>query len=78
MNTDILQGKWREMKGKVKEKWGQLTDDDLDRIQGRSEQLIGTLQQRSGYSKDQAEQEYRTFADEWSRTNEETSPSGRR
>jgi uncharacterized protein YjbJ (UPF0337 family) len=66
MNKDILQGKWREMKGRVKEKWGELTDDDLDRIEGRSEQLIGALQQRYGYGKEQAEEEYRRFVDQWS------------
>jgi uncharacterized protein YjbJ (UPF0337 family) len=66
MNTDILKGKWTEMKGKVKEQWGKLTDDDLDRIEGRSDQVIGLLQQRYGYAKDQAEQEYNRFTERWS------------
>jgi uncharacterized protein YjbJ (UPF0337 family) len=66
MNTDVLQGKWREMKGKVKEQWGKLTDDDLDTINGKSEQLLGLLQQRYGYAREQAEEEYKRFADRWS------------
>jgi len=61
MNVDILKGKWKEMKGKVKEQWGNLTDDDLDRIEGRSDQVIGLLQQRYGYTKDRAEEEYNRF-----------------
>jgi uncharacterized protein YjbJ (UPF0337 family) len=70
MNKDVLQGKWRETKGKVKEQWGKLTDDDLDRIEGRSEQLLGLLQQRYGYARDKAEEEYRRFT-------EKCSPSSR-
>lgn len=62
MNADVLKGKWKEMKGKVKEQWGNLTDDDLDRIEGRSDQMIGLLQQRYGYAKDKAEEEYNRFA----------------
>ncbi len=67
MNKDILQGKWREMKGKVKEQWGKLTDDDLDKIDGKSEQLLGLLQQRYGYARDEAEEEYKRFTERWSR-----------
>ena len=66
MNTDVLQGKWREMKGKVKEQWGRLTDDDLDTIDGKREQLLGLLQQRYGYAREKAEEEYNRFADRWS------------
>jgi uncharacterized protein YjbJ (UPF0337 family) len=67
MNKDVLQGKWREMKGKVKEQWGKLTDDDLDKIEGKSEQLLGLLQQRYGYARDKAEEEYKRFTERWSR-----------
>jgi len=67
MNKDILQGKWREMKGKVKEQWGKLTDDDLDKIDAKSEQLLGLLQQRYGYARDKAEEEYKRFTERWSR-----------
>ena len=67
MNKDVLQGKWREMKGKVKEQWGKLTDDDLDKIEGRSDQLLGLLQQRYGYARDKAEEEYKRFTERWSK-----------
>ena len=61
MNSDVLKGKWTEMKGKVKEQWGKLTDDDLDKIEGRSDQMIGLLQQRYGYAREKAEEEYNRF-----------------
>jgi len=67
MNKDVLQGKWREMKEKIKEQWGKLTDDDLDRIEGKGEQLLGLLQQRYGYARDKAEEEYRRFTEKYSR-----------
>jgi uncharacterized protein YjbJ (UPF0337 family) len=57
MNEDILKGKWKQIRGKSKEWWGQLTDDDLDVIDGNRDQLIGKLQERYGYTKDQAAQE---------------------
>jgi uncharacterized protein YjbJ (UPF0337 family) len=46
MNSDQLKGKWKQMKGSVKERWGKLTDDDLDVIDGQEDQLIGTIQER--------------------------------
>jgi uncharacterized protein YjbJ (UPF0337 family) len=67
MNKDVLQGRWRERKGKVKEQWGKLTDDDLDKIEGKSEQLLGLLQQRYGYARDKAEEEYKRFTEKCSR-----------
>ena len=54
-NQDILQGKWHELKGQVKQQWGKLTDDDLIRLSGKTEELAGVLQQRYGYGKAQAE-----------------------
>ena len=57
MNSDVLQGKWKQIRGKAKEWWGNLTDDDLDVIDGNRDQLIGKLQERYGYSKDQAVRE---------------------
>jgi len=56
-NKDILQGKWHELKGQVRQQWGKLTDDDLTRLSGKTEELAGVLQQRYGYSKAQAEKE---------------------
>jgi uncharacterized protein YjbJ (UPF0337 family) len=58
MNRDTLKGQWTQLKGKVREQWGNLTDDDLDRIQGNAEMLIGRLQERYGRSREQAEQEF--------------------
>ena len=57
MNQDTLKGDWKQLKGKVQQKWGQLTDDDLDRIEGKREELIGRIQERYGKSKDDAERE---------------------
>ena len=57
MNQDIFEGKWKESKGQVKEWWGKLTDDDLQQIDGKSDQLVGILQQKYGYTKEQAEKE---------------------
>ena len=61
MNWDRVEGNWKQFKGKVKEKWGQLTDDDLTAINGNREQLEGKLQERYGYAKDQARKE----VDDW-------------
>jgi uncharacterized protein YjbJ (UPF0337 family) len=61
MYQDVLEGKWKEIKGGIKEKWGKLTDDDLTEIGGKKDKLLGRLQQVYGYSKDRAEQEYNEF-----------------
>jgi uncharacterized protein YjbJ (UPF0337 family) len=61
MNRDIFVGKWKEMKGRVKEQWGKLTDDELDRAEGKADQLVGLLQQRYGYTREKAEEEYDRF-----------------
>ena len=61
MNEDILKGKWKEIKGEVKVKWGKLTDDDLAQVEGNTEKLLGILQQKYGYAEDKAEQEYKDF-----------------
>jgi uncharacterized protein YjbJ (UPF0337 family) len=61
MNTDILKGEWKKIKGEVKVQWGKLTDDDLTQIEGESEKLIGILQKRYGYSRDEAMKEYDNF-----------------
>ena len=62
MNWDRIEGNWKQFTGKVKEKWGQLTDDDITRVNGNREQLEGLLQQKYGYAKDRAKQEI----DNWS------------
>ena len=56
-NKDIMQGKWHELKGQVKQQWGKLTDDDITRLSGKTEELAGVLQQKYGYGKAQAELE---------------------
>jgi uncharacterized protein YjbJ (UPF0337 family) len=57
MNWDRIEGNWKEFKGKVQKKWGKLTDDDLNVVQGKRAELAGRLQQRYGFAKDQAEKE---------------------
>ena len=64
MNWDHLKGDWGILKGKAKQKWGKLTDDDLNVIEGRREQLEGKLQQRYGFAKDQIHKD----VDDWFRT----------
>ncbi|MDQ7990211.1 MAG: CsbD family protein [Candidatus Dactylopiibacterium sp.] len=63
MNWDRIEGNWLQIKGKVREQWGKLTDDDLDVVNGRREQLTGKIQERYGVAKDQAEKE----VNEWER-----------
>ena len=54
MNEDILQGKWAQLKGKVKEQWGKLTDDEIELLDGKKDQLVGKVQERYGIARDQA------------------------
>src|SRR5687768_6268317 len=62
MNQDIMKGQWKQLKGKAREKWGKLTDDDLDRVQGRREQLVGMIQERYGVARDEAERQVETWS----------------
>ena len=57
MNRDTLQGQWMQVKGKVRQQWGKLTDDDLEKIQGNAEMLIGRVQERYGKSREEAEKD---------------------
>jgi uncharacterized protein YjbJ (UPF0337 family) len=61
MNDDFLKGKWNEFKGRVREQWAELTDDDVEEINGNREQLHGKLQQRYGLAKDRAAEEVNTW-----------------
>jgi len=61
VNWDQIQGNWRQLKGKVKANWGDLTDDDLDVIDGRREELLGKLQKAYGIGKTEAEQQLSDF-----------------
>jgi uncharacterized protein YjbJ (UPF0337 family) len=64
MNEDTFKGRWTQVKGRVREKWGKLTNDDLDQIQGRAEQLVGRVQERYGIARDEAKRQ----VDDWLRT----------
>ncbi len=55
MNWDQVKGNWTEFKGKVKQQWGELTDDDLDRMAGQRDQLVGQIQKRYGTTREEAE-----------------------
>ena len=57
MNWDRVEGNWMQFKGKAKEQWGKLTDDQLDQIEGRRDRLVGVLQEQYGIAKDQAEKD---------------------
>jgi uncharacterized protein YjbJ (UPF0337 family) len=61
MNEDVLKGKWHQLKGEVKSRWGKLTDDDLDRAEGDAEKLIGRVQERYGYAREDAKREVDDF-----------------
>jgi len=61
MNKDIFKGKWNQVKGSIRSKWGQLTNDDVDKIQGDGEKFLGILQERYGYARERAERELHEF-----------------
>ncbi len=63
MNKERFQGNWKQFKGKIRERWGRLTNDDLDVIAGREEQFVGKLQERYGIAKEEAVQQFREFLD---------------
>src|SRR3977135_2817341 len=75
MDWNRVEGNWKQFKGPAKEKWGKLTDDDLNVIEGRREQLEGKLQQRYGFAQDQIDKD----VDDWvKRLKEDAPPSGLR
>ena len=61
MNADTFQGRWAQLKGKVREKWGDLTDDEVEQIGGKKDQFVGRIQERYGLAKDEAERQI----DDW-------------
>ena len=67
MNWDQMEGKWKQIKGSVKTRWGKLTDDDLDVIGGQKDQLVGRIQERYGIQKDEAQRQ----VDDWNRSLDE-------
>jgi len=66
MNTDIAAGKWEQVKGSVKQTWGELTDDDVAQVNGSAQKLAGILQEKYGRTKEEAEKQVNDF---WSRHN---------
>ena len=66
MNNQTLKGDWNQLKGNVKQKWADLTDDDLTHIEGSRDKLVGRLQERSGRTKEEVERE----VDDWRREND--------
>ena len=65
MNRDILEGKWKQLRGSLRERWGELTDNELDQIAGKRDKLAGLLQERYGYTQLEAEQQIDDFLAEW-------------
>lgn len=63
MHSYVLEGQWRQLRGKIREEWGKLTDDDLDQVNGNYDQLVGILQERYGYSEVEAEDRLSVFLD---------------
>ena len=61
MNTDILEGKWKQIRGEIREMWGELTDSELEQIAGKRDKLAGTLQEKYGWSRDEAERQIDDF-----------------
>jgi len=68
MNQNILEGKWKQLRGSVREKWGELTDDELDQIAGKRDKLAGFLQERYGYTQLEAERQIDDFLENWDDT----------
>ena len=71
MNEDILKGKWTQLKGRVREEWGKLTEDDVNMVQGRAQQLVGRIQERYGLARDEAERQ----VDAWVRAQDRAEPA---
>lgn len=63
MNDDKIKGQWQQLKGKIKEHWGKLTDDDVTEADGNSDQLAGKIQERYGIARDEAKKQVKTFHD---------------
>ena len=61
MNSQQLEGRWTQFRGKIKERWGKLTDDQLDRLEGRWEQLVGLIQQQYGDAREEVERQVHEF-----------------
>ena len=67
MNKDVLAGKWKQAQGEVKKQWGKLTDDDMKVVEGQSDKLVGLVQERYGYVREQAQREVDQFLKKYSK-----------
>jgi len=67
MASNVLEGTWNEIRGEVKDRWGEITDQDLDQIAGNRDKLVGTLQQKYGFTKQRAEQEVAAYTRDFDR-----------
>ena len=65
MNRNILEGNWKQIRGSIREKWGELTDDELDQIAGKRDKLAGILQEKYGYTQMEAERQIDDFLETW-------------
>ena len=74
MNWDQVEGKWKQLKGSIRERWGKITDDDLDMIGGNRERLVGKFQERYGIAKEEAQKR----ADEWVQSAQEAQTAHQR
>ncbi|TNJ43978.1 CsbD family protein [Phaeobacter sp. B1627] len=63
MNWDIIEGKWKQLKGSALNQWGKLTEDEVDQVAGNRQKLVGLLQERYGMAKDEAERQIDDFAE---------------
>lgn len=75
MNQDIFQGNWKQLKGKLQEQWGKLTDDDMDVAAGKRDQFLGRLQEKYGLAKDEAEEQLKNFEDRFRQFASQTTQS---
>lgn len=69
MNWDIVEGNWTQWKGRLKEKWGDLTDDDIQMLDGKKDQLAGKIQERYGIARDQADKEIEEWTERFKTAN---------
>lgn len=77
MNKDVLQGNWKQIKGEIKKWWGNVTDDDLTKIDGSHDKLVGVLQERYGYARERAESEVNRRLEQWDREYQMAHPVGK-
>jgi uncharacterized protein YjbJ (UPF0337 family) len=77
MNSDVIEGNWKQLKGKLKERWGKLTDDQLDMINGKRDQLAGRLQEIYGETRDEVEKQIQEFEELNTETRQGRAAAGR-